>query len=495
MRSIFLSLAVTVFAFAARPVPAQQANTNAPVSLTIYNQNFAVARTSVDLVLKPGSNEITTTQVTSQLEPDSVVLRDPSGKHAFSVVEQNYDAAVVNQEWLLQKYEGQTIDFEASTYFNDKTQVQTPVLVRGTILRASPPLIKVNGKMQFQLPGTPLFPASTNGLLLKPTLRWQIASEHAASFPAELSYVTGGFTWSATYNLVADVDAPGRTSAEPMDLVGWVTMQNNSGVDFPAARVQLVAGAVAKILPSNGTGVGQGFGVAGGMIGGVAGGVGVTQQNFDDFHLYDLNRTTSLHNGETKQVAFLTADALPVIRRYEFDNGSRFSVAYGGGNANTDRSYGLSGNTQVSVINEFINSTANHLGVPLPAGRMRLYRRDKSGNVQFAGEAEITHTPRNETVRFTTGDAFDITGKRTQTDYRVDISQRYIDESFSIEVKNQKDEPVTVHVIEPLYRAANWEITRKSANYTKRDFSTIEFPVTVRAESSATVTYTVHYSW
>ena len=131
----------------------------------------------------------------------------------------------------------------------------------------------------------------------------------------------------------------------------------------------------------------------------------------------------------------------------------------------------------------------------MPAGRLRLYRRDKSGAVQFAGEAEIDHTPRNEKIRFVTGDAFDITGKRIQTNFHVSHNDHFIDESFSIEVKNQKDQPVTVHLIEHLYRAANWQITEKSADYTKRDSSSIDFPVDVRPESSATLTYTVHYSW
>jgi len=487
----FPALAITALTLAIPQAPAQEAS--APVSLTIYNQNFAVARTSVDLALKPGTNEVTTTEVTSQLEPDSVVLRDPSGKHIFSVVEQNYDAAIVSQEWLLQKYEGQTIEFQTNAYMDDKSHRWVPIFTQGKILRASPPLIEVDGKMQFQLPGTPLFPATTNGLLLKPTLRWQIASDHAASFPAELSYVTGGFTWSATYNLVAS-SGTGGSATEPMDLVGWITMQNNSGVDFPLASIQLIAGNVAKIQAA-----------VGGILGGIGTGNGfalkaeaapvVTQQNFDDFHLYDLNRTTSLHNGETKQVEFLAANAVPVTRRYEFEPNAGFGIYPGAGGAYMDRGYGLVGDPRVTVVNEFTNSTANHLGIPLPAGRLRLYRRDKSGAVQFAGEASTIHTPRNEKIRFATGDAFDITAKRIQTDFHSNQAGRVIDETFSIELKNQKEQPVTVHVIEHLYRAANWEITQKSADYTKRDSSTVEFPVQVKPESSTTVTYTVHYTW
>jgi hypothetical protein len=483
MRHLFLALPLT-----ALPLIAQQASS--PVSLTIYNQNFAVARTSVDLALHSGTNEVTTTEVTSQLEPDSVVLRDPTGKHEFSVVEQNYDAAIVNQDWLLQKYEGQSIDFQTNAYVDDKTHTWIPVTSHGKILRASPPLIEVDGKMQFQLPGTPVFPATTNGLLLKPTLRWQIASDHAASFPAELSYITQGFSWSATYNLVANTGT-GGSATEPMDLVGWITMQNNCGVDFPSATIKLIAGNVAKVQrPIGGIGTGSGF-----MLKAQAAEVAVTQENFDDFHLYDLNRTTSLHNGETKQVEFLTANAVPVTRHYEFEPSAGFIYYPDGGAVYDARSYGLGRDTRVIAVNEFTNSTANHLGIPLPAGRLRLYRRDKSGAVQFAGEAEISHTPRNEKVRFVTGDAFDITAKRTQTDFRSNHAGRFIDESFSIEVKNQKDQPVTVHVIEHLYRSANWEIAQKSADYTKRDSSTIEFPVQVKPESSATVTYTVHYTW
>ncbi len=300
MHRTFLALPLAVLALVAGHISAQQ--TSAPVSLTIYNQNFAVARTTVDLALTPGTNEVTTTEVTSQLEPDSVVLRDPTGKHIFSVVEQNYDAAIVNQDWLLQKYEGQTIDFQTNSYLDDKTHTWIPVISHAKILRASPPLVEVDGKMQFQLPGTPLFPATTNGLLLKPTLRWQIAADRAASFPAELSYVTNGFTWSATYNLVAN-SGTGGSATEPMDIVGWITMQNNCGVDFPAAAIKLVAGNVAKIQNVAASALARAWLCR--MLH-RAQTVAVTQENFDDFHLYDLNRITSLHNGETKQVEFLT---------------------------------------------------------------------------------------------------------------------------------------------------------------------------------------------
>src|SRR5580658_1321107 len=239
----------------AAPFAVAQQPATQPVALTIYNQDFAVARTSIDLDLHPGINEITTTGVTSRLEPDSVVLRDPAGKRVVRIVEQSYDAAVVSQQWLLEKYEGKTIDFQVNTPQGMKT-------VQGKIIRAAfqrpseytfdgqymngqqaQPLIEVDGKMQFELPGLPLFPATTDGLLLKPTLRWQIQADKSDHFIAELAYITGGLDWSATYNVVV----PGSndvTGDEHADVLGWVTIRNQSGTDFPQARIKLMAGDV-----------------------------------------------------------------------------------------------------------------------------------------------------------------------------------------------------------------------------------------------------------
>ena len=264
---------------AASLAPAQEHSTH-PVALTIYNQSFAVARTSIDLDLDAGVSQITTTGVTSMLEPDSVVLRDPSGKRIVHVVEQNYDAGVVNQEWLLEKYEGKTITFQISP---DK-------LVEGKIIRAGgpqgQPLIEVQGKMQFQLPGIPLFPAATDGLLLKPTLRWQIQSENHDHFAAELAYITGGLDWESTYNVVAP-DSSDVTGDEKVDVLGWVTIHNQSGSDFPEARIKLMAGDVAKIMPQ-----GSGYGMTRAkdaiMLASALQAPEVTQKAFDDFHLYDL---------------------------------------------------------------------------------------------------------------------------------------------------------------------------------------------------------------
>lgn len=488
-----------------------------PAALTIYNEDFAVVRTAIDLKLHPGLNEVSTNDVTSQLEPDSVVLRDPApgsaAKPSFHISEQNYDAAVVTQDWLLQKYEGKTINFQVSGYSSPDGHTVTASTVPGKIIRApqSPtvneyggyvqnqPLIEVNGQMQFQLPGTPLFPASTDGLLLKPTLRWQIDSEKAQNLRAELAYISSGFKWEATYNVVTGAAAakPASTSAsteEKADLDGWVTLTNHSGADFPEARIKLMAGDVAKIQPQRYESRGR---VSMAMSQTVSVSGEVTQKPFDDFHLYDLNRTVSLANGETKQIQFLSTPGITMLRSYIYDGSAQDRQPWSNyGNIVTQQNYGLnSSSTKVQIVEEIKNTQANRLGIPLPAGRIRLYRRDADGQMEFVGESTISHTPAEDTIKVNSGSAFDIKGARRQTNFSIDNGRRMLDEEFEIKLTNQKDAPVTVSVLEHLYRGNNWEIQKNSSAYTKLDSSTISFPVPVPAKGESTVTYTVHYTW
>ena len=454
---------------------AQQAAVS-PTQLTIYNEDFAVARTTVPLQLKAGVNEVTTTSVTSQLEPDSVVLRDPESHNPIQVLEQNYDSAVVTQGWLLEKYEGQTIDFQTAgqqtfTLPTGEQKVVPPTVVSGKIVRAgNEPLIEVNGKMQFQLPGTPLFPATTDGLLLKPTLRWRIDARKAASFPAELDYITHGMKWQATYNVLIPATED-TTGPEKADVMGWVTIENHTGTEFPEATIQLMAGDVAKIRDVRPKVMYEAMGRAQAAV---AAPPEVTQKAFDEFHLYDLHRTVALKNGETKQVQFLEASNVTVQRRYELD----------GADENTP--------TKVAVVEKIKNSEANHLGMPIPAGRLRVYRRDTDGQVQFVGESMIEHTPAEQEIGIVTGRAFDVTGTRKQTEAHQ--ASHSSDESYELKLSNQKAQAVTVHVIEHLNRD-NWKITAKSTDFTKKDVSTIDFPVMVPAKGEAVLTYSVHYSW
>jgi hypothetical protein len=460
-------------------------------AITVY-KDFAVVRSTIDLDLKAGATDFTTTKVTRQLEPDSVVLRGRNGGKAVNVLEQNYDAAVVDQNALLRQYEGRTIDFQTLIYRSDQ-EGQRLEMTPGKIVRApdkngAQPIIEVNGKLQFQLPGLPIFPASADSLLLKPTLRWSIASDTAAHFPAELDYVTRGFSWQATYNIVTP-EHSAETGSEMADLVGWVTIENTSGTDFPAASVKLMAGDVAKIEPgyfTNGRNFSQTVTVS-------AGAPAVTQKAFDDFHLYDLHRTVHLRDGETKQIEFLRAAGVPISRKYVYDGSGLSGVNTEG--LIMDREFGVQETKKVLIVQEFKNSEANHLGIPIPAGRIRFYRQDQGGQVEFTGESTIDHTPKDATIRVVTGNAFDITGERKQTDFHVDSAGRTVDESFEIKVKNVKETAVKVSVVEHLYRWSNWSISSASAQHTKADSRTIEFPIDVAANGEQTITYTVHYSW
>ena len=478
-------------------------------SLTIYNQNFAVVREQLPLDLKAGENQININDITMHLEPDSVILRDPTGKHAVQVLEQNYRADPVSELLLLSLYEGKTIDFEVST----PQGVQT---IKGKVIRSGyiphswsamnlygqqyyqsqmsaaseQPVIEVNGQLRFSLPGTPVFPALTDDTILKPRLEWLLATDKAGKFPAELSYVTGGMTWQADYNIVAP------EKGDLVDVVGWVTMDNQTGKTFQNARIKLMAGDVNKIQPgANGRSYNQ-------MVTAEAAasifGPPVTEKTFDEYHLYTLERSTTLRDRETKQVEFIHAAGVASKQVYIYDGAKIDPNRYNGWaweNIRNDHSYGTESNPKIWVMREFRNSESNHLGMPLPKGRVRFYRRNDDGQVEFTGENVIDHTPRDEAIRIYTGNAFDLTGERRRTDYTVETSKRTATESFEIKVRNHKKEAAEVRVVEHLYRGPNWDIASSSAEFKKTDSHTIEFPVTIAPDEEKTISYAAHYTW
>jgi hypothetical protein len=486
------------------------AEENSSPSLTIYNQNFAVVRQQVPLELKSGVTSVQLTDITAHLEPDSVILRDPSGKRPLQVLEQNYRADPLSEALLLSLYEGKTIDFLVQQ--GDKQETIPGKIIRSgyvphdamaqssygaqyyqsqmTYAQNSQPIIEIEGKLRFGLPGTPMFPALADDAVLKPTLQWLLGSDKSGPVLAELSYVTGGMTWQADYNIVA------LEKGDVVDIVGWVTMDNQSGKDFENARIKLMAGDVNKIQP------GQNYNLfmaaqATAAIGGVVN-PPVTEKAFDEYHLYSLARTTTLHDRETKQVEFVRANSVATKQLYIYDGLKIDPNRYNGWNIETIRNnseYGTESNPKVWVMREFVNSEANHLGMPLPKGRVRFYRRNDDGQMEFTGENVIDHTPRDEKVRVYTGNAFDLTGERRRTDYRIDNNKHMLDESFEIKLRNHKKEPVDIRVVEHLYRWMNWEIPTHSDAFSKTDSKTVEFPVTIAPDGEKTITYTAHYSW
>ena len=480
-------------------------------SLTIYNQNFAVVRQELPLNLKAGINKLEVADITMHLEPDSVILRDPSGKHPIQVLEQNYRADPISESLLLSLNEGKTIDFlvqrenkqevvigkivrsgytphnymAMNRYVQQYYQAQMAYAQSGN----EQPIIEVDGKLRFGLPGVPLFPSLGDETILKPTLQWLLSSDQAGPIRTEFSYVTGGLTWEADYNIVA----PDKGDA--VDLVGWVTMDNQSGKTFENARIKLMAGDVSKVQPRQMYDLEVSSRAVGGMM---VPAPAVTERTFDEYHLYTLAHPTTLHDRETKQVEFIRAANVASKRIYVYDGVKIDSNRYNGWNwesIRNDYSYGTESNPKIWVMREFANSEANHLGMPLPKGRVRFYRHNDDGQIEFTGENAIDHTPRDENVRVYTGNAFDMAGERRRTDYRLELNQHYLDESFEIKVRNHKKESVDVRVVEHLYRWLTWNVSAKSDSYRKLDAQSIEFPVTIAPDGEKTITYTAHYTW
>jgi hypothetical protein len=438
-------------------------------ALTIYNQNFAVVRERVSLDLKAGVNAVNFSGATRMLEADSVVLRDPTGKVALRVLEQSYRADTLSQGFLLSLHEGKEIDFLVRDQAGRENKVRGKIIRSGYAPgapRAETPIVEVEGALRFSLPGEPVFPALSDAGVLKPTLAWQLGAAQAAKVDAELGYVTGGFSWQSAYNLIAP------EKGDLVDIVGWVTISNTSGQSFKDAAVKLMAGDVQK-LQAQGPRAMRGKEM---MMTAMAAQDAVTEKAFDEFHLYSLPRAVTLHDRETKQVEFMRATGVKAPVVYVYDGAQQHP-------------------TKVAVTREFKNSEANGLGLPLPKGRTRFYRKDDAdGRIEFVGEDTIDHTAKNELVRVKTGDAFDIVGERRVADQNSSGFRGRAEQSVEVKLRNRKAEPVEVKVVEHL-NGPNWQVLEKSDDFTKKDATTVEFRVTLKPDEERAVTYRVRYEW
>lgn len=483
-------------------------------ALTIYNQNFAVVRDTVPLELKAGVNEAQFLGATAHVEPESVILRDPAGKLGLQILEQNYRNDPLTQPLLLSLFEGKSIDFLIRETNKPDRVVQGKIIRSGYVAHSQQamqrygqqyqrsqmvmaygdagtgtPIIEVDGKIQFGLPGQPNFPSLGDDTILKPMLTWKLNAAQAAKVDAELSYVSGGMSWEADYNVVAG------EKTDDIDLTGWVTMDNQSGKTFEEARIQLMAGDVNKVQPQE-----EGFGMAyGGMQKDYksAGIPPVSEKSFDEYHLYTLERTTTLRDRETKQVEFARSAGVKSQRVYVYDGMRVDWQRYRGYSRDSlwqNEEFGVDSHTKVAVMREFKNTAANGLGIPLPKGRARFYRKDGQ-QLQFVGENIIDHTPKDELVKVFTGNAFDLVGERRRTAFKIDHSNHWADETIEIKLRNRKSEPVEIRVAEHLYRWNNWEIVEKSNAYLKMNADEIQFRITVAPNEEKVLTYKVHYSW
>jgi len=480
-------------------------------SLTIYNQNFAVVRESLSLNLKKGTNEVQFNDITAHLEPDSVVLRDPKGKRDIQILEQNYRADPISQGLLLSLYEGKEIEFRTTGKDNKEEIIKGKIIRSGYVPHQSAmrqygrqytqrqwayaqspgtgqPIVEVNGKLRFRLPGEPIFPSLTDDTILKPTLDWLIRTNEKGRLDAELNYITGGMSWEADYSMLAIGDS------ELLDMIGWVTMDNQSGRMFENARIKLMVGDVSKIQPQDAYRDYAGYARSMSEEMGPA----VSEKAFEEYHLYTLANPTTLRDRQTKQVEFIRAEKIKSKKLYVYD-GVKIDRRYRGYDPESirrNRDYGTQCNKKVWVMREFMNSKDNNLGIPLPRGLLRFYRTDDDGQLEFTGENYIDHTPRDEKVRVYTGNAFDLIGERRRTDYKIDTSHDWLEEAFEIKIRNHKEnDTVEFRTVEHLYRWINWEIVEKSHDFEKTDSQTIEFRVKVPAGQERVITYKVHYTW
>lgn len=463
--------------------------------LTVYNQDFGVVRDTVPLKLEAGMNAVSYSGVTAQLEPESVILRDPQGKVALSVVEQSYRGDPVDQQRLLQLFEGKTIHFLQQLH--DKE-----VIVAGRIIRAPAlvktknqygneqfknlePIIEVDGELQLRLPGQPLFPELGNDSVLQPTLSWQLFADKKAQFDAQLSYLTRGLSWKADYNLILPPQGDVAT------LTGWVSIENHTGKTFEQAKIKLIAGDVNKLEEARPQ-VARAY-----MLDEMRSSKApqVEEKKFDEFHMYALPLPTTLRDRETKQLEFVRAEGVKTTKSYVYDGANLPDNWRALGGVNQNQSYGVNSRSDVAIYREFENTTANGLGLPLPAGRTRFYRMDDDGQLEFTGENRIDHTPKNETLRIYLGNAFDLVGERKRTDFYRHPSQDLMRETVEIELRNRSEEPVTIQVVEHLHRGLNWEIQKPSHKFEKTDARSIDFSVTLAAGATEKVSYTVEYSW
>ncbi|HTS16234.1 MAG TPA: DUF4139 domain-containing protein [Verrucomicrobiae bacterium] len=457
--------------------------TDEGVALTIYNQNFGVVRERRKVNVEEKAGMVRFTDVASQIDGTSVQFKSITDPDA-TILEQNYEYDLVSADKLLEKYIDKQIEVLTKDGSHYRGTLQSFDGNQLVIRRADE---KGGGIVMVQRGDNVKdiqFGALPEGLITKPTLVWKLATEKLGEQLIEVAYQTGGINWQADYNAVLNAND------SALDLGGWVTINNQSGTTYKDAKLKLIAGDVRRLQPPMLQGAVGGY-RAMGMAKEAA---GFEEKSFFEYHLYTLGRPSTVAQNQTKQIELLKTADVPVKKVFLYDGAPQFRF-YGG--LNSDASYGSEeGNKKVNVIIEVKNSKDNHMGMALPKGKVRLYKRDEAdGSLEFIGEDQIDHTPKDETIKLHIGDAFDIVGERKRTNFTIDVNAHVITESFEIHVRNHKAEPVDVLVKETLYRWSNWEIIESNQKWTKYDSSTIHFPIHVDKDGEQVITYTVRYTW
>jgi hypothetical protein len=446
---------------------------------------YAMVRQERDVKLGGGRSTLKFTDVAALIDPTTVTftsLTEPKTR----VLEQSYQFDLVSTEKLLQRYIDRPIAVERRV--GDRVET-----INGTLLSATDGmLLRTNdGTIQSLRDYSSVrFPELPGGLDTRPTLVWDVLSPRAGDQRSRVTYQTGGVTWWADYNLIFNEGKDANSGL--LDLSAWVSIINQSGAGYPNARLKLIAGDVHRATPETPRVMFKRAEMADAVAAPAA--QGFTEKSFFEFHLYTLERPATLANNSTKQIElFDQARQIPAKKVLVYVGQAQ---PYYSPSPLTDRNYGMQSNKKVDVYLEFRNDKQYGLGVPLPAGRIRVSKLDSAdSSLEFIGEDRIDHTPKDEEVRVKLGSAFDVVGERKQTDFTVDTHAQWLEEQFEIKVRNHKDQPVRVLVKENLYRWSNWKILTKTHEFTKEDARTITFPVDVPKDGETLVRYRVRYTW
>jgi len=439
------------------------------VAVTIYNKNLALVKDTRKVKLISGEGRLAWRDVSAHIRPETALLRNLTHAKGFYLIEQNFDFDLLTPQKLLEKYIGQTVTVIRThpTTGVDSREEATVLATNGGAV------LKFADRIETGIPGRLAFKSVPENLRDRPTLVISLNAAQNADDTLELSYLTGGLAWKADY--VAELSK----NDDKLDLNGWVTLTNTSGTAYQNARLQLVVGDVNRVNDAM-IGALQESRVQKSMA---MAAPKMAEESLFEYHLYTLDRLTTIAENQTKQVALLSASSVPTTKEFLLRGADYYYRS----------SYGDIGQKiKVGVFVEFDNKGGS-LGIPLPKGVVRVYKKDNAGNAQFVGEDHIDHTPKNEKVRLKLGDAFDVTADKKQTSFeKIGSTGRYntiFDAAFEIVLKNAKDEPVTVKLMEPI--PGDWQMLSASAPHQKEASNTAVWNVTVPANGKTTLAYKV----
>ena len=435
------------------------------LEVTVYNANLGLVKDTRTVDLEKGEGEVRFMDVAAHIMPPTVHVKSLDGPEDFRILEQNYEYDLMNANKLLDKYVGKKVKLMDKNKYQDRTEI-----VEATLLSNNQgQIFQIDDEIYLGHPGVRILPEIPENLIAQPTLMWLYATQKSGHQKIEVSYLTNNINWKADYVVVLN---PNDTEC---DLSGWVTLNNTSGTEYKNTTLKLVAGDVNRVIDRHMRRRDVGYAAKSVM----AEEAGFQEESFFEYHLYDLQRKTTIKNNQTKQIRLIEAFDVGCWKEFRvFGNTYWFTQQY---HSNDYK-------VPVNVYVLFENSQENNLGMPLPGGIMRLYKKDSKGAQQFIGEDRIEHTPKKEKVKLKIGEAFDVVAERRQTDYKR-ITTRLHESEWEIKLRNRKEEPITVKLVEPLH--GNWQVIQNSHSYTKKDAFTIEFDIPVQPDEEVKVTYRV----